>query len=175
MADTVTTQILENGPRDLIITFTCISDGSGEVGVRKVDAESLVYANNVGGRLFPPRTRLAVQGVSYNVSGMELRLLWEAEDNFCFLTLGRNSFGRYRYRLANAITVPDGLVGATGSILFTTVDASVGDTYTVTLYMLKRVPPSPDVGDDTELIALEDGTGSILLEDDSGYVELESA
>ena len=41
MADAVTSQIIEDGPRTAIMYFTNVSDGSGEAAVAKVDVSAL--------------------------------------------------------------------------------------------------------------------------------------
>ena len=40
MADTVSTRILEQGERNLVVQLTNLSDGTGETGVVKVDAST---------------------------------------------------------------------------------------------------------------------------------------
>ena len=41
MADTVTSQTIEDGPRTAIFAFTNVSDGTGESAVTKIDVSSL--------------------------------------------------------------------------------------------------------------------------------------
>jgi hypothetical protein len=41
MADTVTTQIIQDGERNCIMKFTNVSDGTGESAVVKVDVSAL--------------------------------------------------------------------------------------------------------------------------------------
>ena len=47
MADTVTTQIIEQGERNVVMKFTNVSDGTGESAVAKVDVSALT-ANKAG-------------------------------------------------------------------------------------------------------------------------------
>ena len=41
MADTVTSQTIEDGPRTAILAFTNVSDGTGESAVTKIDVSAL--------------------------------------------------------------------------------------------------------------------------------------
>lgn len=140
MADTVTTQVIENGQRNLVVHFTNVSDGTGESGVMKIDATAGTYAVRIQGNTIPPGVHLKVRKVVYNVYGMNLRLLWDATVDQTFLTL--NGFGEMCWLDTQGLYVPQSLAGATGSILFTTFGAALGSTYSVTLFMVKGVPQS---------------------------------
>lgn len=143
MADTVTTTVLENGARRLVMSFTNVSDGTGENGVKKVDAASASFAVNVGGVLYTPGTHLKVVDVIYDIGAMKLRLLWEANANTDFLVLA--GFGQRRLldgRGGFQGFINPKAAGATGSILFTTVGAVANSTYSVILEMIKGVPQS---------------------------------
>lgn len=140
MVDVVTSQILENGPRNLVMHFTNVSDGTGEAAVLKVDATAVGNGVNVGGRIYVPGVHLKVQRAVFNIYGMNLRLLWDATADQVFLTL--NGFGKYVVDKTQGLFPPAGLAGATGSILFTTSGAALGSTYSVTLFMTKNVPQS---------------------------------
>ena len=41
MADTVTSQTIQDGDRQAVVKFTNVSDGSGESAVKKVDVSAL--------------------------------------------------------------------------------------------------------------------------------------
>ncbi len=134
MADTVTSQIIVNGNRNLVMKFTNESDGTGESAVKKVDAASSTFAtvpwNNV------PGVHLKVQRITYDVQGGSVRVQWDASSATDMVILefagvmDQTFFGGFKN--------PGG-AGATGSILFTTVGFAAGSSYTITLEMVKCV------------------------------------
>jgi len=132
MADAVTSQTIINGSRNLVMKFTNESDGTGESGVKKVDAESSTFA--VNGVI--PGVHLTIARITYNVSGGSLRLRWEASSATDIDIL--SYAGVQDYTAFGGLTNPNA-AGATGSILFTTVGFVSGSSYTVTLEMLKNV------------------------------------
>jgi len=130
MADTVATQILFQGDKTLVMKFTNASDGTGETAVKKVDVATLTS--------YQGKACVGVQidkfyGLTH---GMEVRLLWEATANVTILTFPQNvaqtmSFDEFGGLDNNSTT------GKTGNILFSTLDASSGDAYTIILVMRK--------------------------------------
>jgi len=145
MADTVTTQWLENGPRFAIAKFTNLSDATGETGVLKVDATSSgPLGVRFQGNVLYPGVHLAVYAIKYSTASMALRIQWQATANVDMLILQatdhwqflneRNGFG--------GLVVPSGTPGATGSILFSTLGAAANSGYTVILYLTKNIPTS---------------------------------
>jgi hypothetical protein len=130
MADAVATQILFQGDKQVIMKFTNNSDGTGETAVKKVDVATLTP--------YQGQACVAVQidriyGLTH---GMEVRMLWEANTNVTILTYPQNNaqtldFNDFGGLDNNAST------GKTGNILFTTLDASSGDSYTIILVMRK--------------------------------------
>lgn len=135
MADSVTSQVLVNGARNLVAKFTNESDGTGETGVKKLDATSATYA--VNGQ--PPGIHWAVWYIEYDIKSMGLRILWDATSATDMLVLG--GFGTQDYKRFGGLYTP-AVTGATGSILFTTVSAAIGSSYTVIFHMKKNVPTS---------------------------------
>ena len=142
MADAVTSQVLINNQRNLIMKFTNVSDGTGESAVTKVDATSATYAVSFGGATsIPPGVNLRVTRVAYDItSGMKLRIQWNATSNVDMLVLAQPGseflFGDFGGLISPAVA------GATGSIQFTTVGAALNSTYTVILWMTKGIPQS---------------------------------
>lgn len=139
MADLVTTQILENGFRRLVMKFTNLSDGTGEAAVKKVDATSNTFA--VLGQ--PPGVHLKIVDVDYDLQNMSVRLLWDASTPTDIMILSQNSMS-----MGKALDQRGGFqgfinpqaAGATGSILLTTVGAAANSSYTIILSMTKGVP-----------------------------------
>lgn len=132
MADTVTSQTIANGPRNLIMKFTNESDGTGESAVKKVDAQSATFANQG----VVPGVHLKIARVTFTVSGGELRMQWDASSATDIDILAYT--GTQDYTFFGGLTNPNA-AGATGSILFTTVGFTAGSSYTVVLEMLKCV------------------------------------
>ena len=130
MADTVATQILFQGDKTLVMKFTNASDGTGETTVKKVDVATLA---TYGGKAC---TAVQIDKIYAMTHGMEVRLLWEATANGTIMTIPQNvmqtlSFDEFGGLDNNTTT------GKTGNILFSTLDASSGDTYTIILVMRK--------------------------------------
>lgn len=132
MADTVSSQTIANGPRNLIMKFTNESDGTGESAVKKVDAQSATFANQG----IVPGIHLKVARIIYNVQGGSLRVLWDASVDTDMAIL--SYAGTMDYSYFGGLPNPNNS-GATGNILFTTVGFASGSSYTVTLEMLKCV------------------------------------
>lgn len=130
MADTVATQILFQGDKVLVMKFTNASDGTGESAVKKVDVTTLATYQGKA------CTAVQIDKIYGLTHGMEVRLLWEATANVTILTFPQNaaqtmSFDEFGGLDNNSTT------GKTGNILFTTLDASSGDSYTIILVMRK--------------------------------------
>lgn len=132
MADTVTSQTIINGSRNLIMKFTNESDGTGESAVKKVDAQSAGFAVNG----VVPGIHLTIRRIIFVIQGGSLRLLWDATTATDIDILAFT--GTQDYTPLSGLTNPNN-TGATGSILFTTVGFSAGSSYTVELEMLKNV------------------------------------
>jgi hypothetical protein len=141
MADIVTTTILENGPKRAVMCFTNYSDGTGESGVVKVNATSTgPLGVNIGGTLFYAGVHLEIVDLHYDVRSMGLRLQWQATTPTDILILG--GFGHWPLRDMRGGfqgLVNPNATGATGSILFSTVNANNYASYTVVLSMVKGI------------------------------------
>ena len=131
MADAVTTQTLLDGERLAIMKFTNISDGTGETAVTKVNVSTLTASNS--GKAC---TGVTVTKITSVCHGMEVRMYWDASTDVPFFlstinTNYENDFSNFGGITNNAGT------GKNGNIVFSTADASSGDTYTVVLEMVK--------------------------------------
>src|ERR1035437_7807918 len=141
MVDVVTSTILENGPRRVVVAFTNLSDGTGESGVVKIDATSSGPLGVViQGQTVYPGVGLKIVDLWYDIKAMGLRIQWAATTPTDILVLG--GFGRWPLldTLAGfgGMTNPNA-TGATGSILFTTVGAAANSSYSVILEMIKGI------------------------------------
>lgn len=139
MADAVTSQLLFNGRRHLSYKFTNESDGTGEAAVVKVDATSSTNGIFLSGQTILCGVHLKVARIIYSVFNMGLRVLWDATTDTDMVIL--NGFGEMDFRSIAGLQNPLG-TGATGSILFTTVGAAAGSSYSVVLHLTKGIPQS---------------------------------
>lgn len=123
MADTVTTQVLNNGERNLIIKLTNDSDGTGETGVTKVD----VSAYNAD--------LVSLLKVEYDIRGMGVALKWDADTDEDIVLLSEGQ-GCLDFTMSGG--VKNDATGANGDILLTTTGQSPGDSYSITLHLKKK-------------------------------------
>jgi hypothetical protein len=131
MADAVTSQTLLDGERLAIMKFTNISDGTGEAAVTKVNVSTLT-ASNTGKSC----TGVSVTKITSVCHGMEVRMFWDATTDVPFFLSTINTNYMNDFSNFGGITNNAG-AGKNGNIVFTTSDASSGDTYTVVLEMIK--------------------------------------
>lgn len=131
MADAVTTQVILDGERLYIAKFTNISDGTGENKVLKIDVSTLN----------PNAFGLACDGVKINkiwatTHGMEVQIYWDAStDQYCWL-VPQNTNYLMDFSTFGGISNNAG-TGKNGDVLFSTQDASAGDSYTIVLECIK--------------------------------------
>ena len=131
MADAVASQTLMDGERVAIMKFTNISDGTGETAVTKVNVSNLARSGS----------GLACNGVIVNkitsiCHGMEVRMYWDATTDVPFFLATVNTNYENDFTDIGGITNNSG-AGKNGNIVFSTADASSGDTYTIVLEMIK--------------------------------------
>ncbi len=131
MADTVTSQTIQDGERKAVLKFTNISDGSGEAAVKKIDVSAL-SANSAGAAC----TEVAVAKIWWQCVGMGVELLNDATADTLIIGLSPDSNGYHDYTDFSGIPNNAG-DGKTGDVMFTTIGASNTDTYTVIIEVLK--------------------------------------
>ena len=136
MADTVSSQTILDGERLFIGKFTCISDGTGETAVVKIDVSTL-NPNSFG---------FACNGIKINKiwganHGLNVRILFDATaDTFAWI-IPQNS--NYLMDFSSFGGIPSNAgAGVTGDVLFTTTDATAGDSYTVVIEGIKTYATS---------------------------------
>ena len=132
MADTVTSQTIQDGEKTAILKFTNESDGTGEASVKKVDVSAL--ASNSAGKAC---TSVSISRIYWACRGMGVDLLFDATSNVLLTGLPADSTGDEYYDLFSGIPNNAGS-GKTGDILFTTVGHSSGDTYSIILVLNKN-------------------------------------
>ena len=130
MADAVATQILFQGDKQIIMKFTNNSDGTGETAVKKVDVATLTPFQG------QPCIAVQIDKIYGLTHGMEVRMFWEATTNVTILTYPQNNAQTLDFNEFGGLSNNAG-AGVTGNILFTTLDASAGDSYTIILVLRK--------------------------------------
>lgn len=128
MADAVTSQTLQDGPRSAILKFTNLSDGTGESAVTKVNVSTLTTNRGVA------CSGCSIELIQYNVTGMQVTILWDATTDVPALVLeGRGTFD---FTQTSQITNNSG-TGKNGNILFTTTNHTAGDSYSIIMKVVK--------------------------------------
>ena len=131
MADAVTSQTIIDGERNCVMKFTNVSDGTGESAVAKVDVSAL--ASNSAGVAC---SEVRVMRVSHAIVGMSVQLFLDATSNVLLMELAESSNGHMDFKDFGGLPNNAGS-GKTGDILLTTKGHSSGDTYSITLEMVK--------------------------------------
>jgi len=131
MADAVTSQTIIDGERNCVMKFTNVSDGTGESAVVKVDVSALT-ANSEGTSC----SEVRVMRISHAIVGMSVQLFLNASTNVLLVELAESSNGHMDFKDFGGLPNNAGS-GKDGDILFTTKGHSSGDTYSITLEMVK--------------------------------------
>jgi len=133
MADTVTSQTLKDSATAWAVKLTNISDGTGESGVVKVSANTLVASD--GGST----QRLSINKLFWNVSkgtsslqDPRVTLTWRGTTNTTIVTLSGSGTLDLTTNLQAPLTNNAG-AGANGDILLTTTGFTASSGYTVIL------------------------------------------
>ena len=145
MADTVTTKYLHppnwdgnfpddqsHGYKRVIARFTNVSDGTGEVNVRKIRLADWRCSNGA------VPTRSVVEWIQYNMAGMGVKIEWDRSPPSMIGIVHGGSFtagsGTIDFTEVGGGLVDDGEAGdGTGDILFTTLLHTAGDSYDITM------------------------------------------
>ena len=132
MADTVTSQTIQDGERVAVLKFTNVSDGTGESAVKKVDVSALT-TNSKGESC----TSVSIARIYWSCVGMRVNIEFDASTNVLAMPLPADSTGDEYYDLFSGIPNNAGS-GVTGDIDFTTVGHSSGDAYSIILVLNKN-------------------------------------
>ena len=128
MADTVTSQIIANGPRYHIVHLTNISDATGENLVTKVDISTLDLGNGVA------PTKVSVKEIQWSIQGFtSVQLYWEHTANDTMAVLAQGN-GYSEFGMLGMLSDPAS-AGGTGDVLLSTSGAVSGATYNITLVL----------------------------------------
>ena len=132
MADTVTSQTIQDGERVAVLKFTNVSDGTGESAVKKVDVSALT-TNSAGESC----TSVSIARIYWACVGMRVHIEFDDSTNVLAMQLPADSTGDEYYDLFSGIPNNAGS-GVTGDIDFTTVGHSSGDAYSIILVLNKN-------------------------------------
>ena len=135
MADTVTSQTIEDTPHKLVMKFTNTSDGTGESAVQKVDVSAFTAGSRIDSTTVSTCTDVRIDKIYYNNSGMSVKLLWDATTDVEAIHL-KDTQGEFDFSSFGGLKNNSGS-GKTGDIMFTTVGHSNTDFYWVVLEMTK--------------------------------------
>ena len=120
-----------DGEHVAIMKFTNISDGTGETAVTKVNVANL--SPSASGKACTGVTVTKIHSVCH---GMEVRMYWDATTDVPFFLSTINT--NYCNDFSSFGGIPNNAgAGKNGNIVFSTADATSGDTYTVVLEMVK--------------------------------------
>lgn len=126
----IATQTILDGDRLAIFKFTNDS-GTVETAALKVDVATL-KRNGAG----LPCTGVKINKIWSGTHGMEVQILWDATTDVLAWGLTQNS--TYLMDFSSFGGIPnDAGAGKTGNVLFTTLDATAGDFYAITIEFLK--------------------------------------
>ena len=130
MADTVTTQTIIDGPRNLVVRLTNISDGTGESNVAKIDKSSLVGPNGL------EPDGLTLLNATYSVQGFEgVKISWDHTSDVTAAVLTGDNFDTWERHGGQHDTGS----GGTGDVLVSTIGTpAANDTYDITLHFKKQ-------------------------------------
>lgn len=131
MADAVASQTLFDGERMAIMKFTDISDGTGENKVLKVDVSALTPSASGG-----VCNGVTITKIHASTHGMEVQIYWDATTDVLCWTVPQNSQYTWDWEKIGGLINNAG-AGKTGDVLFSTVDATNGDMYSIVLEMVK--------------------------------------
>lgn len=125
MADAVSTQVISDGQTSLVIKLTNISDGTGESQVTKVSASTYSAGS------------FLIEKIWFATVGMAVDILFDATSDSLAISIPQDMADELDFRDFGGIPDPKG-TGYTGNIQFTTVGHTLGDRYTIILYLRKN-------------------------------------
>ncbi len=131
MADAITSQTILDGERLYIGKFTNISDGTGEAAALKIDVSTLT-ADAMGHAC----SGIKINKIWAQTYGMSVNILWDATTDVIADTVPADVM--YKMCFSDFGGIPNNAgAGKTGDVLFTTVGASAGDSYTIIIEGIK--------------------------------------
>lgn len=130
MADAVTSTTILNHPNRLVMKFTNNSDGTGESAVVKVDKSTFTGPNGL------EPTQLVIETIKGDVTGMQVYLYADHTTDIPIARIGGLGIVDMDFRAIGGLQTTG--AGETGDITLTTVSHSAGDSYDITISMIKK-------------------------------------
>ena len=144
MADAVTARLLSDTAKQTIVHLTCVSDGTGESAVVKVDKSALVPASPVGTTAATEAVSLEIGAVRWAIQGFtSVKLAWDHTTDDVALVLSGSGYedfvgpGMERGDAVIPLLTDPRSAGGAGDIVLTSVGASATATYDITLWLRK--------------------------------------
>ncbi len=147
MVDAWTKQVLENGPRNYIATYT-INFGSTSAVTGYVAADPTSSGDmgvNIGGNVLYPGVHLKIWKLTYDMSASQsLSILWDATSSQIAVSVNGQGSGCRDYMKQGGLYVPQSagapITGATGKIKFDTVGTvTAGDFISINMWLKKDI------------------------------------
>ena len=130
MADAVASNVIFKGQDLYVVQLTCLSDGTGETGVTKINLSTLTTFAGIA------PTYSALEEAQWDIQGFtEVKLYWDhTTPQTMKLMSGRGnvSYKHVSYLFDNQSA------GGTGNILLTSAGAANGATYDITVALRLR-------------------------------------
>lgn len=126
MVDTVRVSNVVDGPRNLVVELTNVSDGTGESDVVKIDVSALG----------PSCETVRIDKIVGSTVGMSVSLYWDATANDLAFSIAADDSGHWDLK-PNSLQNPKS-TGFTGDLVLSTVGHTAADTYSITLYCTKQ-------------------------------------
>lgn len=128
MADAVVARIVDQGPSELTLRLNCISDGTGESAVVKLDKSTLTGPDGVTEPI-----ALDIKWIRWNIQGFtSVRLLWDHATDSVAYPLAGSGYDEPAY-MTDPLTADQ-----TGDLILTSAGAVSGATYDITIRLRKR-------------------------------------
>jgi hypothetical protein len=143
MADAVVATKLLETPNHYVVHLTCISDGTGETAVAKVDKSAIAVAADGA-----EPAALALEAVRWCIQGFNsVRLLWDHAADSVGMVLAGSGYEDFRgdpeqQQFIDVLKGPGykddpKRADSTGDVLLTSVGAVSGATYDITVWLRK--------------------------------------
>lgn len=134
MADTVSSTIIENGPRSFVIKLTNFSDGTGESNITKATAAQLGATTQAG------LQHMKLRKIEYAVPTGLVQIQWKATTNIDAAILA----GTHTLDFSDTQgIINDAGTGVTGDVTLTTQGfkavATAASGYMIVLYFVKGI------------------------------------
>jgi hypothetical protein len=129
MADTVSSYNISysGGPsRKLVMSFTNLSDGTGESAIAKVTPSSFVGPNGLA------PSKIAIERIDYSINGGSVKIYYALTSPITVAQL--TGYGHMCFFPQTQGFIPNS-GGSTGAITFTTDNFAAHSSYTIVLHM----------------------------------------